>query len=260
MKNESPVKKVTREYLLAHGFNRSPNAPDAFTLEGVCLGEVARRIGFAIPSLRPLPNAPPDRDVRTVTFGDCRFVIESRPMHGPNRRIIRLDLVNPNVICDVRASFRTRVASRPMLRTDGSPCLRIKSVSVPRDRKQPIQIDVEVSTDGKMPLGIEGTTFSVCLFDNEDCVFIGETTVSMPARQPIIVDPGKLVHVKVSASANSRDGRLWSDLAPREYVLRVAVGTTKRREPCFDYEWVGKQYPCKIYSDGYVITVGENAR
>ena len=242
MESTATMPEVTREYLLANGFKQPRNDPNVFALAGVRLGDVARKLGFAITSLRPVPSSPPDQDVRHVFLGDAHCVVKSQPVIDPNHRLIRRKLNNPDVVCDVTVSFGKPAASP--FAPDGSPHMKIKSVTVPQDRTKPIQATVELTTDGKKPLGIDPMRVHICLFDGEDRVFYGEALVPETARRPTFsVDPGKAVSLAVSSSTNSGDGKLWSDLAPGKYILCVVVGTEKGNEPKFDYEWVGKHYP-----------------
>jgi hypothetical protein len=80
MKNSAGAIKVTREYLLAHGFKGSedPDMPDVYELEKVRLRDVARDLGFAVTSLKPVPGQSPDEDVRTVVAGDIHVMVENK--------------------------------------------------------------------------------------------------------------------------------------------------------------------------------------
>ena len=225
MESTATMPEVTREYLLANGFKQPQQRPECLCLGGRALGDVARKLGFAITSLRPVPSSPPDQDVRHVFLGDAHCVVKSQPVIDPNHRLIRRKLNNPDVVCDVTVSFGKPAASH--LRTDGSPHMKIKSVTVPQDRTKPIQATVELTTDGKKPLGIDPMRVHICLFDGEDRVFYGEALVPETARCATLVDPGKAVSLAVSSSTNSGDGKLWSDLAPGKYSCALLSAPRK---------------------------------
>jgi hypothetical protein len=80
MKNNSNGINVTREYLLAHGFKESEDrdTPDVYELGKVRLGDVARDLGFAVTSLKPVPGQCAYEDVRTVVAGDMHVRVENK--------------------------------------------------------------------------------------------------------------------------------------------------------------------------------------
>jgi hypothetical protein len=78
MKNNSDAIKVTREYLLAHGFRKSEDIDtrDVYELQKVRLGD--GDLGFAVTSLKPVPGQCAYEDVRTVATGDMHVTVENR--------------------------------------------------------------------------------------------------------------------------------------------------------------------------------------
>ena len=244
-KNNPPSPpKLTREYLLAHGFKQSPEDPDLFTREHALWRDVSRDLALPLASLAPVTNG--RSTMRTADFPGVHIFIETEFLliqrNGVRYRVdYRYE--DPDATCMVRVRINVSVLPpRQYLKTDSTPRLVIKSVAVPEDRSKPLQVELEVTAIGKKPVAISRYDFNVHLVGG-----------SIPASQPlvghflpkatpevIVVTPDKPFLLPISVVT----GR-WS---AGDYTLRIWIGDFKTREPQeFDYEWEGKEYWSKEY-------------
>ena len=248
MENTPSASKVTQEYLLAHGFKQSATDSDIFSLEKVRLGHIARKLGFLLADLRPIPNQPRYSDQRTIAVRNLIFVVESE-VRDKDGNVIQRSLDSPDAICTVSVSL-DQVPVQEYRKTDSAPRLRIKSVTMPKDRLKPLMISFELAADGKTPIAVSQKRFCVRLTaGKQPPAFLD---VSFPKDTPgaIIAAPGKPVTVTVSAATNQVTGGRWSDLPSVEYVMSVAIVHEGKLRSHFDYNWTGEKY-----SDEYKLII-----
>ncbi|MGA2033557.1 MAG: hypothetical protein ABSG68_14980 [Thermoguttaceae bacterium] len=260
----SATPTVTREFLLASGFKQSATDPDVFKAVNVRLGDVSRKLGFPLSSLRRTVNQGPESDVRTVVVRDRVFVVRSE-VRDARGCIVDGSLSSPDALCTVSASLKPSSVHKPFkpnLPTDGAPRLRIKSVVVPQDRKKPLEIAFQLATDGKTPLAVSTTQLTIRLLKGDACVFEGRASFSEKATRAVLVQPGKPGLFTITALENSITDGLWSDHAPGKYVLRVVVfGAARLKPPRYDYQWLGGvPVPYERCSDDYTIEIKQDAR
>jgi hypothetical protein len=237
--------RENREFLLAHGFRQSAIGPHIYELQHVRLADVSRDLGFPLAALRRVDGVKVGEDVRIVEAHGLHFAVESEVV-DKQRSDYKVSLNDPNAICTVRASIIPAARRPEYLKTDSSPRMRVKSVTVPEDRSKPFQITFELAAEGTTPLGLKQSQFAIAFSPlgttprhspNADATFPKGT----PDR--IIVSPGKPITLTVSASisywerAPSTQRRL---LPAGEYILCVAVvsGKDESEGPRFDYQWV----------------------
>jgi len=227
--------KVTREYLVAHGFKKVADDPGIFAQEHVRLGNVLGDLGVPLASLRLTANASPDSDVRTAEVGGIYVVVEAEGKRNKGRAVRSL-LDNPDTICTVRVVLNPPSARR-YLRTDSTPRLRIRSVTVPEDGAKSLNVTFELAATGKKPLAIAKRDFDGSLTRNNlDRDLECGVRFSEESPQIISVSPSKPIVLRVTVYFNA-------DLLSGEYVLRLRIGGGKGREPqSFDYEWEGQEY------------------
>ena len=276
---------MTRRVSLAQGFKQSTEDPDIFFPEYVRLGDVAEKLGVAIectPDWR-------DQKPHLVVVGDrCFYVVGEMPPadHGKVKKA--------DIICTVSTDLGSKglyKPAKPLLPTDGTPHLRIKSVTVPKNRKEPLQVTFDLSTDGKTPLALSRRQLAVRLFSAKRCVFATDGEFADKLPSVIVVQPGKATTLTMivsestpvpgqfnerapgescddlpsdsdlfhGVSGDQLADRRWSNLPPAKYVLRVAAkgaGHMKPLGPPPDYEWRGvAPAPAEKYSDDYTITI-----
>ncbi|HEY2414670.1 MAG TPA: hypothetical protein VGI40_20665 [Pirellulaceae bacterium] len=144
----------------------------------------------------------------------------------------------------------------PVLRAEefvpptSNPRLRIRSVEIPDRKSDPLKISFEFASDGKTPVALSQSQFSVHISANDPLFrFIADPSFTATAPRVLIAMPEKPLLLSVSASVNrfKRDER-WSDLPPGTYNLQVYVNSGKALE--FDYQWLGQ-----TYSDKYTLVI-----
>ena len=132
----------------------------------------------------------------------------------------------------------TVFAAEHYLAPDGSPSLRIKSVTSPVHRPESLEITLELAATGKTPVAISQDHFGVVigpLFPQfgTDAVFGTNSPVI------IIAKPDKPVTLTFTVSTNET-GFLanWANLKPGRHTVRVVIGCDKTQH--FDYEYMGR--------------------
>ena len=177
MKNDSSAPKVTREFLLRRGSSNRQRTRTFSFLEHVRLGDVAQKLGVAIectPDWR-------DQKPHLVVVGDrCFYVVGEMPPadHGKVKKA--------DIICTVSTDLGSKglyKPAKPLLPTDGTPHPRIKSVTVPKNRKEPLQVTFDLSTDGKTPLALSRRQLAVRLFQRQEVRFRHRWRVRRQAAQ-----------------------------------------------------------------------------
>jgi len=132
---------------------------------------------------------------------------------------------------------------------ESSPRLRIKSVAIPQERSLPLRITLELAADGDTTIAVSQQQFSVQLFTDEQlAAFISNASFATNAPLILRVSPHEPVTIILTTSADRFTRRLWSDVPPGKYLLRVYINSSKRRQ--FDSQWLGQ-----THSDGYKLEV-----
>jgi len=248
--------REAREYLVAHGFKRSATDRSIYQLKNVRLADVARDLGFRLDALRRIEQQPWFSDNRIVEVKGLYFVVRSE-VRDKNGRVIEDSLDDPNALCTVSVCINPVIHGKH-LKTDSSPRMRIKSVTVPEDRLKPFQITFELSADGNTPLGLKQSQFGIALgAPGVSPRHSPNASVSFPkgTPDPIIVSPGKPVTFTVSALISYWEpapSTLRRVLPAAEYPVCVAIfsGKDEAEGPDFDYQWV-----FHTWSDEYKFVV-----
>jgi hypothetical protein len=229
--------KITREYLLAHGFKQSADGPAAFIREHAPLRDVLHDLNIPLKSLRPMVNQPDHSDERTAVVDGIgvNFRSEVRDKDG---NVIDRSLDKADAICTVEVWFQS--PKREYLKTDSTPRLRIKSVDVPDDHTKPLMVTFELAATGKKPVAISQRDFDIDLTGGDIPPYTGFGFL-FPKGTPeiIVISPAKPVVFTLSVLMNTIPTHR---LSSGEYALLVRIGSFKSREPqCFDYEWEGAE-------------------
>jgi hypothetical protein len=240
--------KVTREYLLAHGFKELADAPGTFKLEHVRLRDVLRDIGVSPKSLCPTPNGEYPNDLLTAETSDINVIV--RPEVPREKSPVDGSLVDPDAICAVDVSFPG--PKHEFLKTDSTPHLHVKSVVVQSDRSKPLAVTLEISADGSKPVAVLQSDFSARLRGGNTPP-VSSVGFLFPETTPqeIVVFPGKPLAYELSIPTDVIPG---VRLSSGKYVLCIGICAFKGREPQrFDYEWEGEEY----WSNEYRFTIGK---
>jgi hypothetical protein len=245
VQNISTPPKITREYLLAHGFKQLLYDLDIYESEKVHLKDVAHTLGFPLTALKIVPSRPNDQDVRAVELRDSEYIdyIEIKsiiPNVGETFYIPFNLLDDPNAMCTATVWLKY-VPPRTLLQTESTPRISIKSVSVPKDRSQPLEVSFELAAIGKTPLAFSKTQFEIRI-STEDaqsslCGFATSFTKDTP--EPIIVLPEKAITLKVTPQNLNFHNKL-SDLEAGDYKLRINIAPARANH--YDYQAVGQTY------------------
>lgn len=240
VKKAPTVPKVTREFLLAHGFRVLADDPATFIRERVPLTDVLRDLDIPLTSLRPMVSQPADSDMRAARVHGISALFQSE-VRDREGRIVEHSLDMTDSICTVHVCL---MPERKYLKTDSSPRLHIKSVAVPKDHSQPLQVTFELSADGKKPVAILQRDFYVELTGGNipPCTGFG---YSLPEGTPqtIVVSPDKPIALKYCIPVD-----VVGRLSAGEYAVRVQIGGVKGREDqCLDYEWEGVKHSSDTY-------------
>jgi len=254
-----PGPKLTREYLVAHGFKPSPTDRGLYERKHVRLGDALRDLGIPYAALETMINVDSDH-MRGADVQGMSVLVQSEVRQG-KAGLVMDSLDDLNAICTVTVPFgeegpAPKHVVRKVLETDSSPRMRIKSVTLPKDRSKPLQITFELAAEGKMPLVVSQRHFGMTFVtEGRSLQRMPGVGVSFPKATPerITVLPGKPVMFTVTASDamwNPVTRKPWSDLPSGQYVLCVTIGSGKDQSPAFDYEWVGDKY-----SDEYRLVI-----
>ena len=247
-KGSPSAPKLTREYLLAHGFKELADFPGVFVREHVRLGDVARAIGVQLSDLRQPLNADNHNTVKTAEVRGVKVVFRAEVEHSDGRKH---SLDNPDAMCSVDVVCRK--PQREYLKTDSSIRLRIRSVEVPEDRADPLQVTVELAATGKKP---------VALFDSDFYVDLTGGNISPGRGFGYILPEGTPEKITISPSNPSvfklgvPVGEAIGSLSPGKYAVRVGIGGhhKPRGRQSLDYQWQGKGY----WSDEYKFIVRQH--
>ena len=250
--------KLTRENLLAHGFKQSEKNKDSFVAEHARLGDVKSALGFQITALRPTVSQSRHSDVRQGLVEGKQVLVKSE-VRDEKGRIVPGSLDKPDAICTVYISLKNYVPPKPPLRSDSTPRVRLKSVTVPKDRAKPLQVAFELSADGKTPVGLIQGQFNAYIMQGDSQAFTG--TVQFPdtsAPQRVLVKPGSPITYTVSVPDEPTilEGQ-WKGLDPGKYTLQVIVeGVGLEKGMGFDYLWLeGQPRNRKVESNKCEFTV-----
>lgn len=134
--------------------------------------------------------------------------------------------------------------------TSSSPLLRIKSVKKPSKPNQPLELLVELNSDGATSVAISQEQITVCIYtENQPYLFRGKPVFPKDAPNIFTVTPTKPSTLSFTVSTNdSGSHEHWSKLPKGNYMLRVYVNSGKSTE--FDYQWIGQ-----TYSDDFKIKI-----
>jgi len=260
---DGPTPKLTREFLLAHGFKLSPGSEDLYELKNVRLGDVSRDLGFPLVAFDPARSQP-------IMNSDCRYV----PVRGRSVRVhaeafkstvtgdaaswagatmvpkvrygetpIRTgSLDDPNALCSVFALLKPEPG--PEYReTESCPRLRIISATFVRDRPKQLQATFELAAEGKTPLCISrGEIFMGFAPKGKSPRDLSPLSFSYAEGTPreITLLPGKSITLTVTTS-HADYGPRWArfaDLPAGEFLLCVGIAAGEQF-PRFDYHWTG---------------------
>jgi hypothetical protein len=234
--------KITREYLLARGFKQSATDLDAYELENAHLKDVAQTLGFPIAALKMVQSRPINLDIRDIELPDSVYVeiMSKIPEIGKPLALAFHPLNDPNAICTATVWLKY-VPPRELLKAESTPRISIKSVSVPKDRSQPLEISFELAVIGKTPLAFSKTQFRILISTEEDqhSAYFFATSFSKDTPEPIIVLPEKAITLKVATKYLKLQNQL-SDLEARDY--NICINITPARANHYDYQAVGQTY------------------
>jgi hypothetical protein len=253
-KSDAPASKLTRESLLAHGFKKSgPPRREIYELETSHLVDVLRDLGLSLAQLQPSPSTSPWMDWREVALGRDYLRVESLVVDEKGIPVAH-SLDNPNAKCKVRVWF-DEISTQTYQKTDSSPRVRIKSVTVSKDRSKPLDVTFELAAEGTTPLGLKSKYFYVELWTpGKTLRRLVASDLSFPKGTPdkIMISPGKPITLTATTSSSSwsdTSGAPWTGLPVGEFVLQVEINSDKD-EPGFDYHWTGIER-----SDDYKLVI-----
>ena len=214
-------------------------------------------LGFQITALRPTVSQPPNSDMRQGLVEGKQVLVQSE-VRDEKGRIVRKSLDKPDAICTVYVSLKKYVPPKPPLRSDSTPRVQVKSVTVPKDRAKPLQVTFELAADGKTPVGLIQGQFNAYIMQGDSQAFTG--TVQFPARSVhrVLVKPGSPITYTVTApdEGTIAEGE-WKGLDPGKYTLRVVIeGVGLVKGMGFDYLWLeGQPRDRKVESNKFEFTV-----
>lgn len=245
------TQKVTREFLLSHGFKESADDPNHFVRDQVRLGDVLSDMGLSLASLQPVPNGPFDEDMRRVRSEGAHFMFRAKAKNNKGR-IIGSSQANPDAVYTVSVSIN-RPSPRVYLKTDSVPSLSIKSVTIPKAEGEWLHITLELAATGSKPLAIEQKDFKSSLTGSQLPGY-SSYGVQFPKETPRIITvlPTKPVVLKISVPLNASAGvRLISG---GEYTVQIRISPNKLPQS-YDYQWHGEQYQSNDFT---IVAKGEN--
>jgi hypothetical protein len=243
MKKKTPsTPTIARDYLLANGFSESKESrPGAFIREHAHLRNVMRTIGVPLAALRSTRSQPAHSDVRTANCNGLYVIVRSE-VRNQKGSIVSHSLDDPEAICTVEVWIEG--PDRGYQKTDGAPRLQVKSVAVPEDRSQPLEIEFALAATGKKPVAILQSDFRVQLTGGNIPPHTG-FGFYFPEGTPqiVIVSPGKPALFKLHVPVET-----VGPLSSGKYAVRIRIGSDKGREPPrFDYEWEGVEHSSDEY-------------
>ena len=269
MESATAMPKLTRENLLAHGFKQSEKDKDLFVSEHARLGDVESALGFQITALRPTVSQPPHSDTRQGLVEGKQVLVQSE-VRDEQGRIVRKSLDKTDAICTVHVWVKKYVPPKPPLRSDSTPRVQVKSVTVPKDRAKPLQVTFELAADGKTPVGLLEGQFGVKITRPGSRLAIGPDQLAEGCIRPefpkgsfeadgkILVKPGSPVvrTAKVPDELTISLGE-WSGLEPGKYDVRIfIVGRGFMKGMGYDYMWHdGNIDESKVESKTFEFTV-----
>jgi len=255
-KDPSSTRKITAEYLLKHGFKQSATDSDRYERKHARVGDLARELGFSLETLYRPSNPGGFESQRTVKIGDYVFDLRAEFRDSNGNISYESDsgtapevLDDPDAICTISVLLRPpgHRPTRELLKTDGSPGLRIKSVVVPQDRSAPFSVEFELSATGTKPVAIAQSDFWITLRGPGITPGLGFTP-SFPEGTPrtIVVWPGKPDVFTLRVPVD-QVGRLVSG----QYSVRLIISEIKVRPQSYDYEWNGRGH----HSDDFTFVI-----
>ncbi len=258
VKSEAKPPELTRDYLLAHGFKQAPKDADSFTAEHLRLKDAARILGFEIHSLHRTVGQSFETDIR-VGFAQGKRLVARSEKEDANGHIISLTAKHPDAICTVRISLKKYVPPRPPLTTDSNPRVTVKSIMVPKERRKPLRVTVEIAAEGKLPLGLLSLgQFRVRLTQGNSEVW--ETLAQPPDDfEDLLIEPGSPRILTLTApDEGTLESEEWHGFHSGKYAVQVVIdGQSVLKGEAFDYSWVNgrPRRGCKVESRKFEFTV-----
>jgi hypothetical protein len=239
--------KVTREYLLAHGFKELQKYPDVFKQEHIRVKEVSRTLGFHLASLHPTVNE--YRANNRMTANLSGGVLVSLLSEVPNSVNFQDGMINkPDTLCTATV-FLNPPREKRFRAPGGTPRLKIKSVSLPENPRDPLKIEFELSSEGKGPAALSKDQFVVHLSAPDQSSTRFPVSLEEEKSKIIKVSPGKPIFLKASISMSdplnsTKDRKHWSKLPPGKHDLCIGIRFFNK-SLSFDYQWLGETWSKK---------------
>jgi hypothetical protein len=158
--------RITPEYLLAQGFNKSPEDRREFVAERVRLGDAVRKLGVPLSWVVPIdaekPNSTETPEPRICALtgreGFAVYIYAEQKYVG--NRTIAAALTDPRLTCKVVVVLDFEAPS-------AEPRVRIKSLAITDRVKRHLRVVFELSAVGKTPLAFSQAQFGVHLIDGK---------------------------------------------------------------------------------------------
>jgi len=255
---EAEKPKLTRENLLAHGFKQSEKVKDYFVAERARLADIESALGFKITDLRPEVSQDMHSD-RRYGLVEGKMVAIHSEVRDATGEIVHNSLNRRDAVCTVYISLKKYVPPKPPLRSDSTPRLQVKSITVPKVRAKPLKVTFELAADGKTPVGLIQYQFHAYIMQGDSQKFTG--TVQFPGvsvLDRVLVKPGSPITCAVTVPDNGTlaEGE-WKGLDPGKYTLQVIIeGIGLVKGMGFDYLWLeGQPGDRKVESKKFEFTV-----
>jgi hypothetical protein len=237
--------------LLSHGFKEVPDNPGTYELKHVRVGDVLRELDVSPTRLRPVVSGQRPDEVFIAQTPSLNLTLRpDQPL-----KIHRTDgsFADMDAICAVEVWFPA--PKQNYLKTDSTPHLHIRSVTVQRDLSKPFVVALEITATGNKPVSIQASDFTAdCRGGNIPDSFGFSPRFPEGIPGIITVSPGKPLACDVWISV---EGMPTGHLSPGRYKLRIGICPFKGREPqSYDYEWEGDEY----WSNEYTFLIGKEER
>jgi hypothetical protein len=233
--------KISREYILSQGFKEVEKHQGVFVRKHISVKEVSHILGFYLWSLYYVPNQSRANEYLLANLPGGKLVSLLSEVPLSENRWDGL-LNKPDTICTATVSFNPTREKR-YLSPFGTPRLRITSITMPKDRNDPLQIEFELSVDDKGPIALSKDQFAVHLSVDGKPVGSFPLSLAETKEEIIKVMPGKPVSLKgsIPSRENTTDKfkhTHWNKLPLGKHDLRVGIGFFNKTQT-FDYQWRG---------------------
>jgi hypothetical protein len=240
--------KVTREFLLAHGFQQKwkETDPDIYDLETTRLSDVLRDLGLSVEDFYPTVNRPDSFDWRDAQLEGMYVRVEPHVQDRSGTSFGKTD--SP---CTVRVWLNVP-PPRDYLKTESSPRIRVKSVAVANDPSKPLQVTFELSAEGATPLAVSSGDFYIELRDAKSPQHTASLLAYFPEGTPlwIRVWPTKPIVLTATTRDSPFEGMGPDGRPSGEYRVEVRIYEFKPDRPGCDYHWQGEKS-----SDEYTLVI-----